>query len=212
MKKLLIVGCVVLLAAIALKAQVQISGGQTVVLASLAAPYTVGDIAAADTTTTLQLINDVATGNALISGGVGTIPSWGKIALTTHVSGILPRANGGTAMAMPSLFISSVAPTIASGFGTSPSIAASNGSAAFTVNVGTGGVATAGIITMPASSTGWACDVVNRTAVLGNVADAHTVQIATTTTSVTVENQTISTGAVLAWTASDILQLMCIGY
>lgn len=35
----------------------------------------------------------VATGNALISGGVGTISSWGKISLTTHVSGDLPFAN-----------------------------------------------------------------------------------------------------------------------
>jgi hypothetical protein len=37
-----------------------------------------------------------ATGNALLSGGVGAIPSFGKIALTTHVSGVLPVANGGT--------------------------------------------------------------------------------------------------------------------
>ncbi len=37
-----------------------------------------------------------ATGNALISGGVAAAPTWGKIALTTHVSGILPIANGGT--------------------------------------------------------------------------------------------------------------------
>jgi hypothetical protein len=39
---------------------------------------------------------DVATGNALISGGVGVAPSYGKIGLTTHVSGTLPIANGGT--------------------------------------------------------------------------------------------------------------------
>jgi hypothetical protein len=38
----------------------------------------------------------VATGNALISGGVTTAPSWGKIGLTTHVSGTLPINNGGT--------------------------------------------------------------------------------------------------------------------
>lgn len=37
-----------------------------------------------------------ATGNALISGGVSAVPSFGKIGLTTHVSGILPIANGGT--------------------------------------------------------------------------------------------------------------------
>ena len=34
--------------------------------------------------------------SALISGGVGVAPSWGKIGLTTHVSGTLPVANGGT--------------------------------------------------------------------------------------------------------------------
>ena len=59
--------------------------------------YAVGDLIYADTTTTLAKLPDVATGNALISGGVGVAPSWGKIGLTTHVSGTLPIANGGTA-------------------------------------------------------------------------------------------------------------------
>jgi hypothetical protein len=58
--------------------------------------YAVGDIIYADTTTTLAKLADVATGNALISGGVSTAPSWGKIGLTTHVSDVLPVANGGT--------------------------------------------------------------------------------------------------------------------
>jgi hypothetical protein len=58
--------------------------------------YAVGDLIYADTTTTLAKLPDVATGNALISGGVGVAPSWGKIGLTTHVSGTLPTANGGT--------------------------------------------------------------------------------------------------------------------
>jgi hypothetical protein len=58
--------------------------------------YAVGDLLYADTTTTLAKLADVATGNALISGGVSTAPSWGKIGLTTHVSGTLPVANGGT--------------------------------------------------------------------------------------------------------------------
>lgn len=60
--------------------------------------YTVGDIIYASATTTLSKLADVATGNALISGGVGAAPSWGKIGLTTHVSGTLPVANGGTNM------------------------------------------------------------------------------------------------------------------
>lgn len=58
--------------------------------------YAVGDLLYADTTTSLAKLPDVATGNALISGGVGVAPSWGKIGLTTHVSGTLPTANGGT--------------------------------------------------------------------------------------------------------------------
>lgn len=58
--------------------------------------YTVGDILYASTTTALSTLAGVATGNALISGGVGAAPSYGKIGLTTHVSGTLPIANGGT--------------------------------------------------------------------------------------------------------------------
>ena len=60
------------------------------------AAYAVGDLLYANTTTTLAKLPDVATGNALISGGVGTAPAWGKVGLTTHVSGTLPIANGGT--------------------------------------------------------------------------------------------------------------------
>jgi hypothetical protein len=58
--------------------------------------YAVGDILYASASTTLSKLAGVATGNALISGGVATAPSWGKIGLTTHVTGTLPVANGGT--------------------------------------------------------------------------------------------------------------------
>jgi hypothetical protein len=60
--------------------------------------YAVGDLIYASTTGILSKLADVATGNALISGGVGVAPSYGKIALTTHVSGTLPVANGGTGL------------------------------------------------------------------------------------------------------------------
>lgn len=55
--------------------------------------YAVGDLLYASTTTDLSKLADVATGNALISGGVGVAPSYGKIGLTTHVSGNLPVTN-----------------------------------------------------------------------------------------------------------------------
>lgn len=58
--------------------------------------YAVGDLLYASSTTALSKLADVATGSALISGGVGVAPSWGKIGLTTHVSGTLAVGNGGT--------------------------------------------------------------------------------------------------------------------
>jgi hypothetical protein len=58
--------------------------------------YAVGDLLYASTTTALSKLADVATGNALISGGVGVAPSYGKIGLTTHISGTLAVGNGGT--------------------------------------------------------------------------------------------------------------------
>ena len=58
--------------------------------------YAVGDLLYANTTTTLAKLPDIATGNVLLSGGIGVAPSYGKVGLTTHVSGVLPVGNGGT--------------------------------------------------------------------------------------------------------------------
>jgi hypothetical protein len=58
--------------------------------------YAVGDLIYASGATTLTTLAGVATGNALISGGLTTAPLWGKIGLTTHVSGTLGVTNGGT--------------------------------------------------------------------------------------------------------------------
>lgn len=58
--------------------------------------YVVGDMLFASATTALSRLAAVATGFAIISGGVGTAPTWGKIALTSHVSGVLAVNNGGT--------------------------------------------------------------------------------------------------------------------
>lgn len=56
---------------------------------------TTGDIIQGTTAGAAVRLAAVATGNALISGGIASPNSWGKIGLTTHVSGILPIANGG---------------------------------------------------------------------------------------------------------------------
>lgn len=52
-----------------------------------------GDLLYGSATDVISALADIATGNALISGGVGVAPSWGKIGLTTHVTGNLPVAN-----------------------------------------------------------------------------------------------------------------------
>ncbi len=58
--------------------------------------YTVGDILYASGTTALSKLPDVATGNALLSGGVSNAPLWGKVGLVTHITGTLEVGNGGT--------------------------------------------------------------------------------------------------------------------
>jgi hypothetical protein len=84
---------------------------------------------------------------------------------------------------------------------------------AFRVNVGTGGTASSGVIAVQATATtGWNCHAQNITGQAANRADQSTVQTASTTTTVTVQNQTRSTGAALAWTASDILAVSCVGF
>jgi len=52
-----------------------------------------GDILYASAGNTLAALTKAAAGNVLLSGDA---PSWGKLGLTTHVSGILGSANGGT--------------------------------------------------------------------------------------------------------------------
>ena len=53
----------------------------------------VGDILYGSAAGTINELADVATGSALISGGVGVAPSYGKIGLSTHVTGTLADGN-----------------------------------------------------------------------------------------------------------------------
>lgn len=94
--------------------------------------YAVGDLLYASGATTLSKLADVATGNALISGGVTTAPSWGKIGLTTHVAGTLPIANGGTnsatALSGSSIMVSNGTAVIQGSAGTSTTVLHGNAS------------------------------------------------------------------------------------
>lgn len=98
--------------------------------------------------------------------------------------------------------IGSTVPTISSGFGSSPTLetSVSAGTHAFRVNVGTGGVATSGVVALNSTAaTHWNCFVSDFT---GGIVTRVT---ADTTNTVTV------TGA-SAWAASSILQFVCGAY
>jgi len=60
--------------------------------------YTTGDLLYASSSTSFARLNDVATGNVLLSGGVGVAPSWGKVNLSSAITGTLGVANGGTGL------------------------------------------------------------------------------------------------------------------
>lgn len=99
------------------------------------------------------------------------------------------------------------APTISSGFGTSPSVTANNGVAHFTINVGTGGVATSGVIGLPATTNSWLCFCEDITTPGAN----RTRMTASTNNTCTVTNVAMATGVAAAWTASDILACSAVG-
>lgn len=105
-------------------------------------------------------------------------------------------------------FALSTAPSALIGFGTSPSIVSSNGSAAFRINVGTGGVATSGVVTMPNSPNGWACNA-------QNISSANSTQFLTRVTGMTATSITLANfdaaGAAAAWAGGDNLMVQCTG-
>lgn len=122
--------------------------------------------------------------------GTGNIAAYGSYKLSNKIA------------------FSATAPTISSGFCTSPSISNSNGTAAFTVTVGTACAASSGVLTMPTANAGWKCNFSNITNPSTNKPD----QTASTTTSVSITNYSRTTGLAGNWTASDIIAVSCTAY
>lgn len=155
----------------------------------------------------------VATGVVLFSStednGLSRI-SAGVIGVGTGAAGSVAGTLAATNYRVASkLSVSGTAPTISSGFGTSPTVPTNNGTAAFTINVGTGGTASSGVVAMPAATTGWLCTVSPTGA---PQAAAIMYSAPTSTTSITITNYTLTTGAALAWTASTVIGVKCVGY
>lgn len=95
--------------------------------------------------------------------------------------------------------------TGSSGFGSSPVLVAGH-DLGFQWNVGIGGSANSGTLTMGGTApTGWACSVADVT----NPGTSNTVQSASTTTTVSVNNYSRTLGTALAWAASDKLNFNC---
>jgi len=107
------------------------------------------------------------------------------------------------------LIMSATAPTIAFGFGTSPSIAFNNGTAAFYVDVGSGGTASTGAINMNVAALHyWSCAVTIDNDDLGT--GKKTIMSSIGNQIISFTNVTISTGAAAAWTGNDVFFVNCI--
>lgn len=172
---------------------------------------------------------DLATGDSfkIVSGGLGVgatettsgvvraqssiVSNTGNISVSGTGAQIQAFGSGASFAFASTPFAINTAPTVTSA-GTSPSITASNGTAAFRVNVGTGGVATTIVLAMPAATTGWNCQGTNITATAANRAAVQTVFQGSTTTSATLQNQNVSTGVAVAYTASDIVAVTCMAF
>jgi len=101
---------------------------------------------------------------------------------------------------------SNTLPTIASGFGTNPTITAAN-TLVFKVVVGTGGAAN-GTITLPTAINGWlgfAADVTNGSGIFLQLT-------ASTTTSVTFISYSVTTGSAVNMSAGDVVLVNCFAY
>jgi len=100
-------------------------------------------------------------------------------------------------------------PTITSGFGTSPSITNGNGTFSFIVNVGTGGTATSGVISMVGSVLNfWVAFCLDITAAAGHTG-LRTVMTSATTNSITIESQN-SSGVATAWPAGSLVRIIAL--
>ena len=113
------------------------------------------------------------------------------------------------ALNLATTYISATAPAISSGFGARPSIVHSNGTAVFTINVGTGGTATSGVIGLPRAKNGWAvhCDDITTQSTSVFV----TKQTATSAISATL-TQYSAAAVATPWAASDVLVCQAAAY
>lgn len=124
-------------------------------------------------------------------------------------TGVLTALNLlGTYSMFGNVLLSNISPSISSGFGTSPSIVDSVGSASFRLKIGTGGTVSSGTVGLPSATHSWVCFATDVTTTSATV--FITKMTASTSTSATFTNFNTS-GAAAAWAANDVLYVQCVG-
>jgi hypothetical protein len=97
--------------------------------------------------------------------------------------------------------------TIASGFGTSPTVNASSSWRSFYVNVGTGGTASSGVINLPGAgaTNGVGCSATDTTTVSSSV---FMTRVTSTPTQISLANYN-SSGSQTPWVSGDVIRVIC---
>lgn len=161
-------------------------------------------------------INSTSKANSQITGGlnatpIGQItPAAGTFTTGAFTSGTFVTVDAGTVKVRElklngSLLASATDPTIVSGFGESPAVNHSNGSASFTVLVSSTGGSSRGVIGMPKAKNGWACSAADVSAPDRSM----TQQTGSSPTSVTLTNYVRTTGIPGNWSQNDLIEVTC---
>jgi hypothetical protein len=136
------------------------------------------------------------------------------VVVSTGAPSFMQPTSGGAAIGIKPINVqsgqgvwwSSTAPTIGSGFCTSPTITRANGTISFLFDVGSACAASSGVITMPAASNAWTCECTNTTA-----PQTRTVTSAmTSSTSVTLTSRDWA-GTATNFVAGDDIACICSG-
>jgi hypothetical protein len=164
-------------------------------------PYT---IAASNTGVTVTNLDELYISAPIAGTNVTATNKW-----SLHTAGNILVGGSltldGSLSGATALLYSQSAPTISSGFGSSPSVSENNGTASFSINVGTGGSASSGVVGLPTASHAWSCFASDT----GVTPTGQTEVTAGTTTSITLTNYSRTSGLATAWTASEIIQVGC---
>ncbi len=137
------------------------------------------------------------TSTGILQAGTYLRAGAGGSRITSPTDGTLTIMNAATTIG--AAFKVDALPTVGSGFGTSPAVTAGSTPLAGSVNVGTGGVATTGVITF-----GGTAFPVAPVPIVMNQTTGAVVRATASTTQLTIT-------APAAFTASDVISWICIG-